>query len=356
MVLGDVERLEVVNLVLHLGSEGDLIAKPREDRFYLPQDERQGMQVAPANRVWDEGQVDPLGLSQGNVTLGFQTPHAPGDPLEDLFLQLIGFRAGRGTLRGGQASQLSQDRCELALLPEKVHAQRLQRFGIGRGPDALARAGPEPLEFARNTLRQFSRPLRAFNCAGASSRLGAALGNGDQLAERLRVPHRQVGEHLPVDVDPGHFETVHELVVGHALAAGGGVDPGDPQLAHVALARPPIAVGVLEGVHDRFVGRPEERPMRHPETLGEVQDLLVAPAGWDTALDAWHLRSGPSYRGPHGADAWHPYRSTPAACCTAACGAGSCGRAGGSFARAGARSYRSWSRGTAWPTRDESEA
>src|SRR6184192_3469935 len=51
--------------------------------------------------------------------------------------------------------------------------------------------------------------------------------NRKMLAERLRVPHRQVREHLPVDIDPGHFETMHELVVGHALAAGGGVDPGD---------------------------------------------------------------------------------------------------------------------------------
>jgi hypothetical protein len=33
---------------------------------------------------------------------------------------------------------------------------------VGRGPDAVARARPELLEFARNTLRQFNRALGAF--------------------------------------------------------------------------------------------------------------------------------------------------------------------------------------------------
>src|SRR5438132_14259100 len=126
-------------------------------------------------------------------------------------------------------------------------------------------------------------------------RLAAALGDGDQLAERLRIPDRQVREHLPVDVDPGHFEAVHELVVGHALAARGGVYPGDPELAHVALARPPVAIGVLEGVEDRLVGRPEERPVCHPGTFGEDQGLLVAFARWNAALDPRHRRPGACY-------------------------------------------------------------
>src|SRR6202022_4264887 len=148
---------------------------------------------------------------------------------------------------------------------------------------------------------------------------------------------------------------MHELVVGHALAAGGCVDPGDPQLAHVALACPPIAIGVLERMEDRLVRRPEERPVRHPEALGEAEDLLVAPPGGDAALYAWHFSPSSSCRAPPGVAAWRPCRSTPAACCIAACGAGSCGQAGDSFARAAAQSCRSWSYGTAWPTRGECE-
>src|ERR1700737_1034898 len=129
---------------------------------------------------------------------------------------------------------------------------------------------------------------------------------------------------------------MHELVVGHALAAGGRVDPGDPELAHVALACPPVAIGVLERMQHRLVGRPEERPVRHAEALGEAEDLLVTPAGGNASLYARHLRSGPSCRGPRGAGAGRPCRSTRAACCTAASGAGSYGRAGDFFAHAAA--------------------
>src|SRR6266852_2143135 len=187
---------------------------------------------------------------------------------------------------------------------------------------------------------------------GASSRLRAATRDGDQFAEGLRVTDRQIREHLAIDVHAGQLEAVHELVVGHPLAACGRVDPGDPELAHVALPCPPVAVGVLERVEHRLVRRPEERPVGHPEALGEAEDLLVAAAGRDAAFYTWHLRPGPSCRGRPGAGAWRPCRSIPAACCTAASGAGSCGQAGGSSARAAARSCRSWSCGTALPTRD----
>src|SRR5207237_10657307 len=92
-------------------------------------------------------------------------------------------------------------------------------------------------------------------------------------------------------------------VVGVPRAAGRGVDPGDPELAHVALARPPVAICIFERVQQGFVGRTEQRSVRHPEALGQIQDLLVAAAGRDTALDAWHLSPSPSYKGQPAADA-----------------------------------------------------
>src|SRR4029077_13541750 len=158
---------------------------------------------------------------------------------------------------------------------------------------------------------------------GASSRLRAATRDGDQFAERLRIANGQIGKHLAIDVDAGQLEAVHELVVGHPLAARRRIDPGDPELAHVALPCSPIAIGVLERMHHRLVGRPEERPVRHPEAFGEAEDLLVTPAGGNAALYAWHLRSGPSCRGPRGEGAGRPYRSRRAACLTDASGAGS---------------------------------
>src|SRR5467141_2312095 len=186
----------------------------------------------------------------------------------------------------------------------------------------------------------------------AMLRLGAALSDRDQLAEGLRVTHRQVGEHLAIDVDARQLEPVHELVVGHALASRGGVYPGDPEPAHVALARPTVAIGVLECMEHRLVRGPEQGPVRHPEALGQVEDLLVALPSRDAALYAGHLSPCPSGRARPGAAAARPSPSAPAACCTDACAEDSCAPADGSFGRAGARSFRSWSRGTAWPTLD----
>src|SRR5438552_5495031 len=186
----------------------------------------------------------------------------------------------------------------------------------------------------------------------AMLRLGAALGDRDQLAKGLRVTHCQVGEHLAIDVDACHLEPVHELVVRHALASRGSVDPGDPEPAHVTLARPTVAIGVLERVEHGLVCWPEQGPMRHPEAFGQVEDLLVALPSRDASLYAWHLSPCPSGRALPGATAERPSPSAPAACCTDACAEGSCAPAGDSFARAGARSFRSWSPGTAWPTRD----
>src|ERR1700687_845210 len=123
----------------------------------------------------------------------------------------------------------------------------------------------------------------------ASSGLGAALGDRDQLAEGLCVTNRQVGEHLAVDVDARQLQPVHELVVGHALAARGSVDPGDPELAHVPRAGRTVAIGVLERVEHGLVRRPEQRPVRHTEALGQVEDLLVTLARRNASLYEGHL-------------------------------------------------------------------
>src|SRR5436309_5813310 len=180
----------------------------------------------------------------------------------------------------------------------------------------------------------------------AMLRLGAALGDGNELAEGLGVAHRQIGKHLSIDVDAGQLEAMHELVVRQPLAAGCGVDPSDPQLAHVALARPTVAIRVLERVQQSFVGRTEERPVRHPEALSQVQDFLVAPPGWNAALDARHFSPSPSYRERPVAGLERPFRLERAACYTAACGAGSYDPAHDSSVRPAVRSFRSSSPGT----------
>src|SRR5207244_3041020 len=58
----------------------------------------------------------------------------------------------------------------------------------------------------------------------------------DDAAERSRVVHRQLGQHLAVDVDRRFLHAGHELAVGDAELTGRGVDARDPELAKDALA------------------------------------------------------------------------------------------------------------------------
>ena len=56
----DVERLEVVPVVLDLGSLGDAVPEPDEDVLELPLHLRDEVEVAPAGAVAAGGEVDPL--------------------------------------------------------------------------------------------------------------------------------------------------------------------------------------------------------------------------------------------------------------------------------------------------------
>src|SRR5919206_2169703 len=56
-----------------------------------------------------------------------------------------------------------------------------------------------------------------------------SAGLGDDALEGLALVHRDIGEGLAVEVDPGELQTVHELAVGQPLGADGGVDALDPQ-------------------------------------------------------------------------------------------------------------------------------
>src|SRR5262249_30639567 len=82
-----------------------------------------------------------------------------------------------------------------------------------------------------------------------SGRLGSVdvlgkrvLGGLDQRGEGRRVVDGQVGQDLAVDLDAGQVQALDEPVVGHPVRAGRGVDPLDPELAEVALARLAVAV------------------------------------------------------------------------------------------------------------------
>src|SRR5450631_1267767 len=68
----------------------------------------------------------------------------------------------------------------------------------------------------------------------------------DKGGEGPSVVDSQLSQHSSVDLHFGNLETLNETVVGHAVGAGAGVDPLDPQPTKVALASAPVAVGVTE--------------------------------------------------------------------------------------------------------------
>src|SRR5690606_24651421 len=93
--------------------------------------------------------------------------------------------------------------------------------------------------------------------AGAKRTLGLCRdrvpGDLDEGGEAFLVANREISENLAVDRHTRGGQAVDERAVGHAVQTGGGVDPLDPQPAHVTLAIAAIAVGVLQRAHQRLV-------------------------------------------------------------------------------------------------------
>ena len=72
------------------------------------------------------------------------------------------------------------------------------------------------------------------------------LGDLDQRGEGGRVADGDLGEVLAVHLDTGGLQALDQPVVGDVVGAGRSVDPGDPQLAELALAGTPVTVGIRQ--------------------------------------------------------------------------------------------------------------
>ena len=75
------------------------------------------------------------------------------------------------------------------------------------------------------------------------------------------VVHRQIGQHLTVELDALGVDFTHKFRIGHTVAAGCGVDTLNPQAAELTFFVLTIAVSVgktfLDGV---FGDRPDISP------------------------------------------------------------------------------------------------
>src|SRR5262249_455099 len=153
------------------------------------------------------------------------------------------------------------------------------------------RSNSRPAAFASASTRGPSRRTKpgSRRCASRRRRRTTSLSglltkrwsevlfcNLHQPGKGTAVTHGQVSQHLAFDLHPGLAKAVHQLVVRQPRLPGGGVDPGDPEPAHLALAAPSIAECVSERVQHRLVGGPEEQLLGKPEALGALEDRLVA--------------------------------------------------------------------------------
>src|SRR5690606_4987343 len=95
-----------------------------------------------------------------------------------------------------------------------------------------------------STVSAGARSRRRGGRGGGPGRRGGGGGGPREGRDGVLVGDGQVGQHLAVALDAGGSEAGHEHAVARAVLAARGVDALDPQPPEVALAGPPVAVGV----------------------------------------------------------------------------------------------------------------
>src|SRR3954451_10874207 len=114
------------------------------------------------------------------------------------------------------------------------------------------------------------------------------LRGGDELTERRRLAHREVGKHLAVEVDVGRLQAGDESRVRDAVLATRRVDAHDPQATELAFARPAVAVRVLERVHHLLVRLAEVTSARARVALRLFEDRPAVLLAADGTLHPCH--------------------------------------------------------------------
>src|SRR3954468_7577123 len=144
-------------------------------------------------------------------------------------------------------------------------------------------------------LRTWGRPpIRERPHAGVTGHAGllaiGALRHLGDSGKGLEIVHREIGQHLAVDIHAGLPEARHESAVAHPLAPGRRVDAGDPEGAELAFLLPPVTIGVPHGTLGRFLGRLVQLAPAATSTLGGFHDLLFSGVMGHAVLDPGHWR------------------------------------------------------------------
>src|SRR5215831_11316727 len=109
-----------------------------------------------------------------------------------------------------------------------------------------------------------------------------------ERTEGRRVVHRDVGEHLAVDLHAGLVQSVDDAAVGKAVDTRRRVDARDPERAELALVLPPVAVGVLPRLDDGLLRRAIDLAPGIVVALRLTKNFLVTATGRHATLYSCH--------------------------------------------------------------------
>lgn len=106
--------------------------------------------------------------------------------------------------------------------------------------------------------------------------------------EYMWVLDSHLRENFAVDLDTLFLLESNEGAILHAVQAQGIVEAGDPQSAEGSLLGASIAVSVLTGLDNSFLGGTVITLAAPAETFGELQDILSSFGGGYTAFYSGH--------------------------------------------------------------------
>ena len=114
------------------------------------------------------------------------------------------------------------------------------------------------------------------------------LGGCHQVGEHFRIMHRQIGQYLAIQINPGQLKPVHKAAVAHSVLACSCVNASDPKATEIPSAGTPVAIAVPQRLHHRFVGSLEETMFGPSLAFSEFQYLLVSSSGLRTPFYSSH--------------------------------------------------------------------
>src|SRR5262244_1076295 len=272
MIVGKIERAEVVVVGLHLGPLRHGEAEPFEDGddLFLHADDR--MPGAGSGEPAGKGEIHVARGEGLAMLLRFERLVTCGERLVHLALGEVRLLADTRPIGGGHLTEAAEERGQLTRAPEHAHAYLLEgRRGSGPGD---VRQGP-----VEDVLDPRVRRHRL-----------ALLGGRDrgELGEGGRIRHGQLGEDLPVEVDPGLLESRHEDGVGQPELAARRVDAHDPERSRPTLLLLATLVGEGARAEHRLRRRTVQLAAPAEVPLRLLEDLLPALAGLGPALGPWH--------------------------------------------------------------------